>query len=100
MLLALSVPIREPDPARSLAPLALAAKSGRGEQMSARLLDPEDLIERAQSPLHRLKHALHPAVTYAYAALPLFAPMNVGRSGGCGRLQRGVAGCAAGPGAR
>lgn len=94
VLLALAVPVRRPDPARVLGPLLDAAqvsRSGRGELLGTHLRDIEDLIERAQSPLHRLEHALHPAVTYA--VLPVFALMNAGVSvaaGGLGTVSYGV----------
>jgi len=84
VLLAFAVPIRKPDPAQYLASLTDAARPGRGEQVGARLRDLEDLLERAQSPLHRLEHALHPVVTFA--VLPVFALVNAGVSVGAGGL--------------
>ena len=91
VLLALAVPIRKPEPARYLEPLLAAAKPGRGEALVTRLQDVEDLIERAQSPLHRLEHALHPVVTYV--VLPVFALMNAGvavSTGGLSVVSYGV----------
>lgn len=91
VLLAFAVPIRKPDPAGYLASLTNAAKPGRGEQVGARLRDLEDQLERSQSPLHRLEHALHPVVTFA--VLPIFALMNAGvtvSSGGLGTVSLGV----------
>ena len=91
VLLALAVPIRKPDPARYLEPLLAVAKPGRGEALVTRLQDVEDLIERAQSPLHRLEHALHPVVTYV--VLPVFALMNAGvavSTGGLSVVSYGV----------
>ena len=91
VLLAFAVPIRKPDPAGYLASLTNAAKPGRGEQVGARLRDLEDQLERSQSPLHRLEHALHPVVTFA--VLPVFALMNAGvavSSGGLGTVSLGV----------
>ncbi|WP_295817876.1 Na+/H+ antiporter NhaA [uncultured Deinococcus sp.] len=91
VLLALAVPIRKPDPAGYLTSLTDAARPGREEQVGARLRDLEDLLERAQSPLHRLEHALHPVVTFA--VLPVFALMNAGvtvGAGGLGTVSLGV----------
>ena len=91
VLLALALPIRRPDPAGYLTSLANAARPGREEQVGARLRDLEDLLERAQSPLHRLEHALHPVVTFA--VLPIFALMNAGvtvGAGGLGAVSLGV----------
>lgn len=91
VLLALAVPIRKPEPARYLEPLLAVAKPGRGEALVTRLQDVEDLIERAQSPLHRLEHALHPVVTYV--VLPVFALMNAGvavSTGGLSVVSYGV----------
>ncbi|UQN09542.1 Na+/H+ antiporter NhaA [Deinococcus sp. QL22] len=91
VLLAFAVPIRKPNPAGYLASLTNAAKPGRGEQVGARLRDLEDRLERAQSPLHRLEHALHPVVTFA--VLPVFALMNAGvavSAGGLGTISLGV----------
>lgn len=91
VLLALAIPIRRPEPAGYLASLTDAARPGRGEQVGARLRDLEDLLERAQSPLHRLEHALHPLVTFA--VLPVFALMNAGvtvTAGGLGTVSLGV----------
>ncbi len=84
VLLALAVPIRKPDPSGYLASLNALPQSGLGEQEDARLMDLEDLLERSQSPLHRLEHAIHPFVTYA--VLPAFALMNAGVQLGGGEL--------------
>lgn len=73
VLLAFAVPIRRPQP---LGDLTALARSGRGEQLGAQLRDLEDLLERGQSPLHRLEHALHPFVTFL--VLPVFALANAG----------------------
>lgn len=91
VLLAFAVPIRKPNPAGYLAALTEAAKPGRGELVGARLRDLEDLLERAQSPLHRLEHALHPFVTFL--VLPVFALTNAGvpvAAGGFGSVSLGV----------
>ncbi|UBV44823.1 Na+/H+ antiporter NhaA (plasmid) [Deinococcus taeanensis] len=91
VLLAFAVPIRKPNPAGYLAALTNAARPGRGEVVGARLRDLEDLLERAQSPLHRLEHALHPFVTFL--VLPVFALVNAGvtvTSGGLGAVSLGV----------
>ncbi|GGK19072.1 Na(+)/H(+) antiporter NhaA [Deinococcus malanensis] len=91
VLLAFTVPIRKPDPGQYLASLADAARPGRGEVVGARLRDLEDLLERAQSPLHRMEHALHPFVTFA--VLPVFALVNAGvavTAGGVGVVSFGV----------
>ncbi|ADV68580.1 Na+/H+ antiporter NhaA [Deinococcus maricopensis] len=84
VLLAFAVPIRQPDLSLCTPSLLTAAQPGEEEEVGARLQDLEDLLERAQSPLHRLEHALHPVVTYA--VLPLFALMNAGVSVGSGGL--------------
>ncbi|GAA5534058.1 Na+/H+ antiporter NhaA [Deinococcus aluminii] len=91
VLLAFAIPIRQPTSAGYLASLAEAAKPGRGELVGARLRDLEDLLERAQSPLHRLEHALHPFVTFL--VLPVFALANAGvpvSAGGFGVVSLGV----------
>ncbi|AWN23301.1 Na+/H+ antiporter NhaA [Deinococcus irradiatisoli] len=90
VMLALAVPIRKPDPAGYLAPLNAVPQTGSGEEEDARLRDLEDLLERAQSPLHRLEHAIHPFVTYA--VLPAFALMNAGVAlgGGLGTVSLGI----------
>ncbi|TSA86695.1 Na+/H+ antiporter NhaA [Deinococcus detaillensis] len=92
VLLALAVPIRRPDPAGYLASLNAAPRPTEGEEEEARLLDLEDLLERSQSPLHRLEHAIHPFVTYA--VLPAFALMNagvaIGGGAGLGVVSLGV----------
>ncbi|GAA5512456.1 Na(+)/H(+) antiporter NhaA [Deinococcus carri] len=91
VLLALAVPIRRPNPAGYLASLADAARPGRGEMVGARLRDLEDLLERSQSPLHRLEHALQPVVTFL--VLPVFALVNAGvpvAAGGFGTVSLGV----------
>ncbi len=91
VLLALAVPIRKPDPAGYLASLNALPQPGQGEEELSRLSDLEDLLERSQSPLHRLEHAIHPFVTYA--VLPAFALMNAGvylGGGGLGTVSLGV----------
>lgn len=91
VLLALAVPIRRPNPSEYLASLTEAARPGPGELVGARLRDLEDLLERAQSPLHRLEHALHPFVTFL--VLPVFALVNAGvpvTAGGFGTVSLGV----------
>lgn len=91
VLLAFAVPIRRVNPVEYLTSLTEAAKPGRGELVGARLRDLEDLLERSQSPLHRLEHALHPFVTFL--VLPVFALMNAGvpvAAGGFGTVSLGV----------
>ncbi|ACO47399.1 Na+/H+ antiporter NhaA [Deinococcus deserti] len=91
VMLAFTVPIRKPDPSQYLASLTDAARPGRSEVVGARLRDLEDLLERSQSPLHRMEHALHPFVTFA--VLPIFALVNAGVSvsgAGFGAISYGV----------
>lgn len=88
VLLALAVPLRRVTPLTTLLPLH---DTEDNEAMGAHLQQAEELLERAQSPLHRLEHSLHPSVTYA--VLPLFAFMNAGVSvsaAGVGTVTLGV----------
>ena len=73
VLLALAVPLRRVTPLTGQVTLPHGADS---EVLDASLRQAEDVLELAQSPLHRLEHTLHPYITYA--VLPLFAFMNAG----------------------
>ncbi|KQR22803.1 sodium:proton antiporter [Deinococcus sp. Leaf326] len=75
VLLALAVPLRRAAPLAVSLPGALVADADN-ERLGMHLQRAEAALERAQSPLHRLEHLLHPYVTYA--VLPLFAFMNAG----------------------
>ncbi len=74
VLLAFSIPIavgKKP-------PLAAKSANGELEDAEAELEHLEAQAARAQSPLHRLEHLLHPWV--AYGVLPVFAFVNAGVS--------------------
>ncbi len=89
VLLALAVPMRRaigPEDFRS--DLEALAETGTFEQVEARIERVEELTERAQSPLHRLEHALGPWV--AFAILPLFALFNAGVAVGGGASAGGA----------
>lgn len=89
VLLALAIPLRKPD-ASLLNNLQLEQRPRHTDKLGSQLRDLEGLLERSQSPLHRLEHALHPVVTFA--VLPLFALMNAGVavSGSLGSVSLGV----------
>lgn len=87
VLLALAVPLRRVTPLTQQFHL----QESDLELLDAALRDAEDVLELAQSPLHRLEYLLHPYVTYA--VLPLFAFMNAGvalTGAGLGRVTLGV----------
>jgi Na+:H+ antiporter, NhaA family len=91
VLLAFAVPLRRVDSAGYRAFVANADPAEDGEQAGAQMRDLEDLLERAQSPLHRLEHALHPFVTFV--VLPVFALTNAGvalAAGGLGSVSLGI----------
>lgn len=92
VLLALAVPLRRAAPLR--VSLTGAQDDLDNERLGVHLQRAEDALERAQSPLHRLEHMLHPYVTYAI--LPLFAFMNAGVAVGGATLGTVTLGVAAG----
>jgi Na+:H+ antiporter, NhaA family len=77
VLLALAVPLGRPHDTEMLK-AELAAEFGGTdfEDVEVRLDHLENVIDRAQSPLHEYEHALQPWV--AYGIMPLFALFNAG----------------------
>ena len=77
VLLALAVPLGRPHDTEMLK-AELAAEFGGTdfEDVEVRLDHLENVIDRAQSPLHEFEHALQPWV--AYGIMPLFALFNAG----------------------
>lgn len=70
VLLAMAIPLRRAWPFRG------ATEAEEPEALEGELEALEEEVEEAQSPLHRLEHALHPWV--AYGVLPVFAFFNAG----------------------
>ncbi|WP_038042129.1 Na+/H+ antiporter NhaA [Thermus tengchongensis] len=70
VLLALAIPLRRARPFQG------ATSAQDPEDLEGELEGLEEEVEEAQSPLHRLEHALHPWV--AYGVLPTFAFFNAG----------------------
>jgi NhaA family Na+:H+ antiporter len=77
VLLALAVPLGRPHDTETIkAELAAELGGTDFEDVEVRLNHLENVIDRAQSPLHEYEHALQPWV--AYAIMPVFALFNAG----------------------
>jgi hypothetical protein len=77
VLLAFTVPIARRIETKDFGQaLRDVASDGAVEEVAPRIKRLEDLLEGAQSPLHRLEHALHGWV--AYLVMPVFALFNTG----------------------
>ena len=77
VLLALAVPLGRPHDTETLkAELAAELGGTDFEDVEVRLDHLENVIDRAQSPLHEFEHALQPWV--AYVIMPVFALFNAG----------------------
>ena len=77
VLLALAVPLGRPHDTETLrAELAAELGGTDFEGVEVRLDHLENVIDRAQSPLHEYEHALQPWV--AYGIMPVFALFNAG----------------------
>ena len=77
VLLALAVPLGRPHDTETLkAELAAELGGTDFEGVEVRLDHLENVIDRAQSPLHEFEHALQPWV--AYGIMPIFALFNAG----------------------
>ena len=77
VLLALAVPLGRPHDTGTLkAELAAELGGTDFEQVGVRLDHLENVIDRAQSPLHEFEHALQPWV--AFGIMPVFALFNAG----------------------
>jgi NhaA family Na+:H+ antiporter len=77
VLLALAVPLGRPHDTETLrAELAAELGGTDFEDVEVRLDHLENVIDRAQSPLHEYEHALQPWV--AYGIMPVFALFNAG----------------------
>lgn len=83
VLLALVIPIKRKIPPENLRDeLGTSFESQRFEETEVKVANLEQVLENAQSPLHRLEHLLHPWV--AFLILPVFALFNAGLSLGGG----------------
>lgn len=93
VLLALIIPLKRKIPPEDLQDeLGTSFESQRFEETEVKVANLEQVLENAQSPLHRLEHLLHPWV--AFLILPVFALFNAGLSlgGGGGMLTPVTAG--------
>ncbi len=83
VLLALIIPLKRKIPPEDLRDeLGTSFESQRFEETEVKVANLEQVLENAQSPLHRLEHLLHPWV--AFLVLPVFALFNAGISLGGG----------------
>jgi Na+:H+ antiporter, NhaA family len=77
VLLAFAVPLGRPHDTETIkAELAMELGGTDFEGVEVRLQHLENVIDRAQSPLHEYEHALQPWV--AYGIMPVFALFNAG----------------------
>ena len=83
VLLALIIPMKRKIPPEDLQDgLRASFESQSFEEVEVKVENLEQVLENAQSPLHRLEHLLHPWV--AFLVLPVFALFNAGISLGGG----------------
>lgn len=90
VLLATTIPLKRRIPPDNLREeLRAGLEEDKFEEAEVKVANLERVLERAQSPLHRLEHELHPWV--AFLVLPVFALFNAGVSVSGGGLTNPVA---------